>query len=373
VSRPLTHNLVLVCTPDMRQGGGVTNYYRTLRLDDIAGIEYFAVNRDGTHSMASKAWSALQVVASFLKKARAYPLVHLNPSLNSKSYYRDLVLTWLATALGAKTLIFFRGWDESFEGRIRRSRLQRALFRWTYGRATAYIVLGGYFKQRLLSLGVPSGTPVHVETTVASSEGADDLDVEAKARSAALGLRVLFLSRIVREKGVYIAIDAFAACQRAQNAPPMSLHIAGSGPELEAARSYVAQHGVTGVVFEGDVGGTRKADLLRACHVMLFPTFHGEGLPNCILEGMLFGLPIVTRPVAAIPEVVQHGVNGLLDDSLKAEQFAAALGKLLHDPELLTRMAVANRRTAVERFTPQIVRGRLTSIYMNMLQRPCAA
>ena len=373
MSRPVRPKLVLVCTPDLRQGGGVTNYYRTLHLDDIEGVEYFAINRDGTRSIVSKAWHALLIVGSFLRKARTYPLVHVNPSFNRNSYYRDLVLVWLASLLGARTLVFFRGWDERFEARIRGSRFQCALFRWTYGRATAYVVLGDYFKRRLLTLGVAATKPVHVETTVATSEGAEDLDIEGKVAAAASEFRVLFLSRILREKGIYIAIDAFASFQRAQPGRPISLHIAGSGPELEAARAYVGQKAVTGVVFEGDVVGPRKADLLRRCHVMLFPTFHGEGLPNCILEGMLFGMSIVTRPVAAIPEIVQHGVNGLLAESLDAEQFAGALRKLARDPAMLRRMAIANREVAMRRFIPTVVRERLKAIYAGTVRGTCAA
>jgi glycosyltransferase involved in cell wall biosynthesis len=373
VSRLVRPTRVLICTPDLRQGGGVTHYFRTLGLDDIEGIDYFAVNRDGTRSLVAKAWHALRIVASFCMKARSYPLIHLNPSFNRNSYYRDLVLVWLASLLRAKTLVFFRGWDERFEATVSRSPFQRALFRRTYGRATAYIVLGDYFKRRLLALGVAASKPVHVETTVASSEGGQDLDVEAKAATAPRRLKVLFLSRILREKGIYIAIDAFAACQRAQPAQPMSFHIAGSGPELEAARAYVLQKALTDIVFEGDVAGPRKAELLRRCHVLLFPTFHGEGLPNCILEGMLFGLAIVTRPVAAIPEIVEHGVNGLLGESLDAAEFATALGQLVEDPDMLRRMAVTNREVALQRFTPEIVRGRLTAIYAHMMGDACAA
>jgi glycosyltransferase involved in cell wall biosynthesis len=372
VSRLTTLKNVLVCTPDLRQGGGVTNYYRTLRLDEIPGIAYFAINRDGTRSLGAKLWSALHIVRSFVRTARSYVVVHLNPSLNRNSYYRDMAFVWLAARLGRRTLVFFRGWDERFEEKIKRSALQRALFRATYGRATAYVVLGDYFKRRLLGLGVPATKPIYIETTVASSEGAENLDVDAKVATAARGLRVLFLSRLIREKGIYIAIDAFAAC-RGAGGEPMSLHIAGSGPELAAARAYVEGKGVEGVVFEGDVAGGRRAALLADCHVMLFPTFHGEGLPNSILEGMLFGLAIVTRPVAAIPEVVQHGVNGWLEASLDAAPFAGALRRLADDRALLLRMARANREVAVRRFTPEVVKGRLRAIYSNLVSGECAA
>ena len=161
----------------------------------------------------------------------------------------------------------------------------------------------------------------------------------------------------MREKGVYIAIDAFAACRRALPGRRMSLHIAGSGPELRFAREYVAAKNLPDVVFEGEVSGLRKAELLKTCHVMLFPTFHGEGLPNCVLEGMLFGLAIVTRGIAGIPEVVKHRVNGFLSDSLDADEFAAMLITLVQDAKTLRGMALENRAIAQRRFTPETVPG----------------
>jgi glycosyltransferase involved in cell wall biosynthesis len=283
------------------------------------------------------------------------------------------VFVWLSRCLGADTLVFFRGWDEHFESKLRRSRFQRALFRRTYARATAFVVLGESFRQRLLALGVDASKPVHIETTVASDEGATDIDVDAKLASSRDSFRFLFLSRVLREKGVYIAIDAFTACKRVLRDRRMSLHIAGTGPELRFAREYVAAKNLSDIVFEGEVSGLRKAELLKTCHVMLFPTFHGEGLPNCVLEGMLFGQAIVTRGIAGIPEVVKDKVNGFLSDSLDANEFAGMLTALVNDADMLRRMAVENRAVALRRFTPDVVRARLQDIYLRTVSGPCAA
>lgn len=364
--------LALVLVPDLRQAGGVANYFRVLRLDDIPGVDYFAVNRDGTSSLLLKLAHAFGILASFVRRVRSYRLIHINPSLNRNSYYRDMVFVWLACRLGVATLVFFRGWDEGFEARLRGSRLQRLIFRQTYARATAFIVLGEHFRQKLLALGVDPGKPVYVETTVASDEGAGNVEVAAKLLGADEPVRMLFLSRIVRQKGIYIAIDAFAACKRALPKRPMSLHIAGSGFELAAVRQYVIDHDVADVVFEGDVSGQRKAELLSASHIMVYPTFYGEGLPNCVLEGMLFGLAIVARPVAAIPEVVRHGVNGLLSDSLDARRFTDMLITLVQDPEMLHRMAAVNREVALRRFAPIVVRRRIETIYWRTASGSCA-
>jgi glycosyltransferase involved in cell wall biosynthesis len=365
--------LALVLTPDLKQPGGVTNYFRTLRLNDLPRIDYFQVNRYGTSSLLAKVWCAAFIFVSFARVARSYSVIHVNPSLNRNSYYRDMVFVWLSRRLGADTLVFFRGWDEHFESGLRRSRFQRALFRRTYARATAFAVLGESFRQRLLSLGVDSAKPIHLETTVASDEGAGELDVEAKLASSHESFRFLFLSRVLREKGVYIAIDAFAACRRALRGRRMSLHIAGDGPELRFAREYVAAKNLSDVVFEGEVSGLRKANLLKTCHVMLFPTFYGEGLPNCVLEGMLFGLPIVTRGVGGIPEVVKHNVNGFLSDSLDANEFGGMLTTLVEDAARLRKIAIENRSVALHRFTPDVVRERLQAIYLQTVSEQCAA
>jgi glycosyltransferase involved in cell wall biosynthesis len=88
---------------------------------------------------------------------------------------------------------------------------------------------------------------------------------------------------------------------------------------------------------------------------------------------MLFGLAIVTRPVAAIPEIVQHGVNGWLEPSLDPGAFAEDLRRLADDRELLRMMARANRETAVRRFTPEVVKERLRAIYSSLVPGQCAA
>lgn len=363
--------LALVLTPDLRQQGGVANYFRALRLDEMAGVDYFAVNRGDTSSLLWKLVRASSLLVSFVLMARSYPLVHVNPSLNRNSYYRDMVFVWLAHRLHVATLVFFRGWDDEFEAKLRRSRLQRLLFRQTYARADAFIVLGECFRQKLLALGVETAKPIYVETTVASGENHVELDISAKMPAVDEPIRVLFLARVVRQKGVYVAIDAFSACKQSIPDRPMVLHIAGAGSELAAVRQYVADQALSGIVFEGEIAGSRKAELLRESHIMLFPTFYGEGLPNCVLEGMLFGLAIITRPVAAIPEVVQHGVNGLLSESRDVTDFEDMLRVLVQDANMLRAMSVRNREVALRRFVPEVVRERLKAIYSRTVSAAC--
>jgi glycosyltransferase involved in cell wall biosynthesis len=179
----------------------------------------------------------------------------------------------------------------------------------------------------------------------------------------------LFISRILREKGVYIAMDAFAECKATLPDREMTLVIAGAGEDLAAARAYARDKRYTGIEFAGDVSGAEKAQFLETCHVMIFPTYYKEGLPNSILEGMLYGMPIISRPVAAIPEVVADGVNGYLTDSMEGSTFAKYMLGLLREPDTYRRMAITNHRAAKESFTSDKVKERLFAVYRQMESR----
>lgn len=359
---------ILILVPDFRTRGGVVNYYRTLRLSDEPNIDYLFINRHGTRSIISKGFFALFIYLDFLRAAIRAGLIHVNPSLDRNSFYRDMVFIVLAKVLRKNVLLFFRGWEEAFEESVHKDKLKSFLFRHSYAKADRFVVLGEHFKRKLVALGVDPAKPIHVETTVADSSHIESFDLSRKLATFASHCRFLFMSRILREKGVYIALDAFAECRATIPDRPMTLVIAGSGEELAAAEAYARQKGYAGVEFAGHVSGAEKARLLETSHVMVFPTSYREGLPNCILEGMLYGMPIISRPVAAIPEVVSNDVNGYLTDSMDSSTFARYMLQLLQDPDLYRRMAITNHRDG-KAFTSDNVKERLFAVYRQMESR----
>lgn len=57
--------------------------------------------------------------------------------------------------------------------------------------------------------------------------------------------------------------------------------------------------------------GREKVDLFQSAMIYILPSY-GENLPFSLLEAMALGLPVVTTPVGAIPEIVKDGQNGFL-------------------------------------------------------------
>jgi len=359
---------ILILTPSLSQGGGVTNYYNTLRMDDQVGIEYFSVNKENSVSLIGKFYFSIYIYFSFILKARKYELIHINPSLNFKSFYRDMIFIALSRLLNKKILIFFRGWEDSFQRKIQSSKFSTSLFLHTYGKADHYIVLSEKFRKKLMLLGVNSEKPFHIETTVAGDSLENSFSIEEKINSANENINCLFISRILKEKGIYIAIDAFIKCK--QNTPDqrMTLYIAGEGDELSPAQDYVKANKYSDIHFVGQVTGSQKIELLKKCHIMIFPTYYGEGLPNCILEGMLYGMPIISRINAGIPDIVKHELNGYLTESIDKDVFTNFLMEIATNKSIYQSMALENFKKAHLRFTTEKVKNRLLNIYQQTLK-----
>jgi glycosyltransferase involved in cell wall biosynthesis len=360
---------ILVLLPDLRIDGGVTNYFRTLELDRQPNITYFFVNRAGTSSNVSRVLSAILIGLVFIRRVTRSDMVHVNPTLDFRSFYRDMWFIFVAKLFRKRVLVFFRGWDQEFEQIIKRSRVRSALFRYTYGRVNAYCVLGQNFARKLRDLCHVNDKPIHIMTTVADSRGLDTFNLAEKLAAADQHMKCLFLARITKSKGIFLAIDAFLRCQRLLQHNSISLYVAGTGPQLHCAIQYVKRARGTGIQFLGEVRGIEKVKLLRACHILLFPTTANEGLPNCVLEAMLFGMPILSRTSAAIPEHVINNVNGFLTDSTEPEVFARYLRTLVADKVLFRRIASTNHEKARELYTTEYVRKRLLQVYDMELNR----
>lgn len=363
---------VLINLPDLNVPGGVTNYFNVLRLPEYGSIDYFFVNQSAPHSLLIKAFWLLSLYIKFISKARHYDLIHLNVSLNFKSYYRDMGFIILSRMLGKKYLVFFHGWEFDFEEKIKRSRWQKRLFQATYGEMNACIVLGTMYQKKVAALGLRPECSVYLETTVAEDLFINELNIASKLEQNKT-LNILFLARILASKGVYIALDAFQMLQKKRNGsaqigPALQFLVAGDGPELSNVKAYVREQKIEGVSFCGYVLHREKHQVLVDSHIFLFPTCYPEGQPSVNLEAMLYGMPVITRTVAGIPDIVEHRVNGFLTDSTEAHVFAEFLEELVKDQSLRQTIGARNHQLALDKFVPQQIVPRMLKIYQDTIQ-----
>jgi glycosyltransferase involved in cell wall biosynthesis len=169
---------------------------------------------------------------------------------------------------------------------------------------------------------------------------------------------VLCVARMYPRKRVADLLRATAIMRG--RVPGIQVRIVGRGPEWPAVSRLHTELGLgDSVTLLGDVGRERLAEEYVNATVFCLPSVQ-EGFGIVFLEAMAAELPVVACRVAAIPEVVQDGVTGLLVPPRDPAALAAEIERLIADPELARRLARDGRRRVLA-FTPRHVAERFVS------------
>jgi len=104
--------------------------------------------------------------------------------------------------------------------------------------------------------------------------------------------------------------------------------------------------------------------------VLVFPTyFRYETLGQVLLEAMGAGLPVIATRRAAIPEIVEEGVNGLFVAEQDARDLAEKIVTLANDPSLRARMSEANKQKYANFYTIEHYGQRMAAVFDELVAR----
>lgn len=173
--------------------------------------------------------------------------------------------------------------------------------------------------------------------------------VDRTARDPSDPLRVLFVGRLVPEKGPTLLLDAVEQL----DGVPVLVQVVGAGHLADSLVVRVAERGLADrVELVGPVGQEELPARYAWADVLCMPSF-AEGLPVVLMEALATALPVVTTPIAGITELVTHEVTGLLVAPGRADALAEALRRLHADPPLRHQLGDAGRRRVQEMHTPE--------------------
>jgi glycosyltransferase involved in cell wall biosynthesis len=355
---------ILITGPLLADQGGVASYYNAvlpyLREQDGFGIHYMEIG--GAKGVGGILHPLADQIRFRRILARINPaVVHINPSLVPKSYIRDGLFIYQAKRLGYPVIVFFRGWDQNFESAVETTWLW--FFQKTYLKADGFIVLASAFREKLMEWGVTA--PIQLGTTTVSSDLMRNFSIAEKVEK--LGnepvIKVLFLARLEKEKGVMETMEAVTML-RAKGIP-VTLTVAGDGVFMDVARKYADRHDEMKrfLFVVGDVRGDEKRSLLASHHIYCFPTTYAEGMPNSVLEAMVFGMPVVTCLTGGLRDFFEDGKMGYLAKQRTVVDVANAIERLVNDRNTIMKMSSYNYHYATERFLAPGAADYLANVY----------
>jgi glycosyltransferase involved in cell wall biosynthesis len=177
---------------------------------------------------------------------------------------------------------------------------------------------------------------------------------------------ILCVARMYPRKHTGDLLEAAALLRH--RIPSARVRVVGKGPEWEHVVRLHAELGLgQTVTLLGDVSRERLAEEYVSADLFCLPSVQ-ESLGIVFLEAMAAGLPVVACRAAAIPEVVEDGVTGVLAPPRDPAGLAAALEALIADPGRARAMGEAGRRV-VAAYTPERVAARLLEAVRLGLER----
>jgi len=354
--------VVLISGPDRAAISGVSTHVNLLLGSALAQdfeLVHFQVGSEGRSEGRIGRWLRLAASPFVLFATilfRHVAVVHLNTSLNARAYWRDLAYLVVARLLRARVLYQVHGGalPQRFFGR---SPLLTAFLRWTLGLPDLVVVLARVeldayraFVPRQHVAVVPNGIDCRPFARVPT--------VRSRAEYP---LRLAYVGRLAREKGLYETLQGMRIAR--ELGVDAHLVLGGDGPETAGLARSVRMLGLSGrVSFVGPVFGDQKVKLLASADVAILPSY-AEGLPYALLESMAAGIPVLATPVGAIPDVVTHGIHGLLVKPRDGMAIAEAIASLSRDRERLAWMSRACRRRVMAAFSIDRVAAELATHY----------
>ncbi|MGB9730304.1 MAG: glycosyltransferase [Thermoprotei archaeon] len=144
---------------------------------------------------------------------------------------------------------------------------------------------------------------------------------------------MLFVGRLIYDKGVYELVDAFNIIARRYS--DIDLILIGEEIEKEKLQNKLRNYGILEdkVIFKGLVPYKEVAYYMKISELLVLPTW-AEGLPNVVMEAMASELPVVATNVGGIPEIIENEVTGLSVPAKNVEKLAEAIIRMIEDKNL---------------------------------------
>jgi len=339
--------VIVLLGPSLDALSGVSTHLQQLmgsRLAQGFSFSHFQVGSEGRQE--SRLWRFWRLITSPLRLAlhlrrTQASLLHINTSLNPRAYWRDLAYLLVARLCGVAVVYQIHGGElprDFMEGHpLRQATLYQALALPDAIVLLARCELKAYqeFVPEQLLLVIPNAIelPPEPETHTGSN----------------LVLRLIYIGRLDMKKGLNEALTGLAEARAAGYR--VELVLAGDGPDRNDLQARCWELGIQeSVIFHDPVFGADKLKLLNSADALLMPTY-SEGLPYTLLEAMAAGLPPITTPVGAIPDVVSDGIHGLLVPPRDAAAVAQAIQTLADYPSQRLAMGDACRRRIAHAYT----------------------
>lgn len=312
----------------------------------------------------SKSIRLFSISIDFIKKInRVEDGIVLIPFSQSNGFIKDYLFYILAKWFNKKVILHLRG-SAILEWYNNTNTVMKSIYRSMVTGSDAAIVLGEKLKY-LFEPFMPE-EKIHVVPNGANYPMLENIKRVPKSK-----VRILYFANLQESKGVGDLIDAINLLET-KIFEVIEVNICGSwiakSEFMNSIKIKINQLNGRIKIFDAK-WEEAKFEQFRESDIFIFPPNKPEGHPWVIVEALAAGLPIISTDQGAITESVIDNHNGYIVPSASPSNLAAAIKKLVLNPELRLSMGENSRNHYLENFTENNLVENFSRVFNSVLQK----
>lgn len=285
-------------------------------------------------------------------------LCYVTPNAKGGAFYKDFLIVMMLKAMGQKIIIHYHNKGVS----TRQNKfIDNILYQFFFKNLkvilladTLYNDVCKYVNRKDVYI-CPNGIPATIE-------------LEKKAHDS---FNILFLSNMMREKGVWDLVDACKILK--DKGLNFHCHFVGKWSDISEAAFNDRKNALGLENYVNAYGakyGEDKNEFFQMADVFVFPTFyHNETFGLVLLEAMQYSIPCISTDEGGVPSVIENGQTGFIVSKNQPIILSEKLELLIKNPNLCKEMGKVGRKKFEQEFTLNQFERRITEILNDALTK----
>lgn len=353
---------ILVVGSSLMDKGGIVSVMKNIENSCLKeSYEFIHIETYITTTTFKKINLFFQAILNFIfkcLKGEGFKVIHIHMSYRG-SFYRKAIIILIAHLFNKKIILHIHGsCFKEFYSSL--NSLNKNFCKIILNSVDSVIVLSNSWKD-YFSLITEDITKIRVIRNCVS------LPKYSPSKKMNKEITFLFLGRMQERKGVYNFLKALIEIIDKNKDINIKVHLAGDG-EVEVVKKIIVENSLEHIVnVHGWIDGTEKQKLLETSDILILPSYN-EGLPVALLEGMSYGIPVISTNVGGIPELIKNQYNGLLIPPGNVQEIKKSIEFYLANPNLISEHGKNARETIMKHYEINREMIKLDKIYKELFR-----
>jgi glycosyltransferase involved in cell wall biosynthesis len=325
-----------------------------LALDEMEGLRdlnytcdgFTYAAKDGYESFFKRIYIVIVNAFALIKKAKEFKpdVIYFNSRLEMRAGIRDFItLLILKIFYSQKVILVLKSHGSEIDVfESDKYVIRRIVMPFLRNNINAWLFLSSEERNELIAKSfLPADKIFITKNIVRIDQFIPDSTFKNRLNIPADNKILLFVGRIIRDKGIFDVVEAF---NKIQSLYKTTLIIVGSGEDSAELENYIATNNLTDkVILTGWITEGEVVEYYANSNMLLFPTYCSEGFPMALFNSIAAGLPVVTTAIRAATDFLTEPENCLWVKPKSGNDVAKAVTRLLENDALVASMSANNK------------------------------